>query len=354
DALETAGCVTPEHGWMPMHLSLWHDGRLAALAPAYVKGNSEGEFVFDHSWARFAHARLALPYFPKLILAVPFTPATGPRLLVSPNVDCEWASTALARGVTKLIEQVGCSSAHVLFPTEQQARELGAAGFALRHGVQFHWHNAGYFSFEDFVGRFNSKKRNQIRRERRELDRQGIEIQVATGRDITEEIVEAMYGFYCDTVSKHYWGRQYLNHLFFHTVCSEMAHQIHIVVARDRRSRKPIAGAFNLLGPRALYGRYWGACEERPFLHFNVCFYAAIEDCIARGLELFEPGAGGEHKVARGFEPTLTHSAHYLRDPRLDAAVRDFLHEESRALTDHVSEWHERPVLRSRGENGGG
>ncbi len=337
DALESTGCVRPERGWLPMHISLKKDDQLIAVAPAYVKGNSEGEFVFDHSWARFCEARLNVEYYPKLIVAAPFTPATGPRLLVSESADRAEAMSAFARGLEQIIEKAGLSSAHVLFPREREARELQDAGLAHRCGLQYHWKNPGYADFDDFLSRFSSKRRNQIKRERRSLGEQGTEIEVLTGADIVEEAVDAMYEFYFSTVQKYYWGRQYLNRGFFHEICTRMPESIQIVLARDAASKKPVGGAFNLLGGSRLFGRYWGCSEERPNLHFNVCFYEGISECIRLGIDTFEPGAGGEHKLARGFEPTITHSAHVLAHPTLDRAVRSFVDEEALAIRQHVA-----------------
>jgi predicted N-acyltransferase len=197
-------------------------------------------------------------------------------------------------------------------------------------GIQFHWHNDGYVTFDDFLAKFSSKRRNQIRRERREMRDQGIAITTARGADITPEVVDAMYGFYTATVDKFYWGRRYLNRAFFEEAASKLRGSIEVVVARE--GRKIIAGAWNLAGPTALFGRYWGASEDRPFLHFNVCYYHSIEECIARGVSRFEAGAGGSHKMARGFEPSLTHSAHHIADERLNEAVRDYLEREREAV----------------------
>jgi predicted N-acyltransferase len=338
DALERTGCVKPERGWMPAHVSLRQDGRVVAAAPAYVKGNSEGEFVFDHGWARFAQGRLRIDYYPKLIVAVPFTPATGPRLLIAEGENRDQITRTFVEGIAQLCAELELSSAHVLFPDAEQASALARAGLARRAGMQFHWHNAGYSTFEDFLARFSSKRRNQIRRERRELERGGTTIEHLTGRELGADVLDQVFEFYCSTVHKYYWGRQYLNRHFFEEVFATMPERLHVVLARDRASRRPLAGAFNLLGKYALYGRYWGAREERACLHFNVCYYEGIDYCIRRGLSLFEPGAGGEHKQARGFVPTLTDSVHYLADPRLDFAVRDFVGHEREALDAHVSE----------------
>jgi uncharacterized protein len=337
DALERTGCVTPERGWMPFHLTLHRAGKLVACAPAYVKGNSEGEFVFDHAWARFCEGSLGVSYYPKLVFAVPFTPATGPRLLIQPDESPSVVLPVFAAAVRKLTEELNVSGSHVLFPSESETEALVAAGLARRVGVQFHWRNPGYTSFDDFLSRFSAKRRHQIRRERREVEAQGIELCVHTGSDLNVELADFIYTFYRSTVDKHVWGRRYLKRQFFEEVLSRLRDRLHVVIAYDRASGRKIAGAFNLLGSDALYGRYWGALEDRPFLHFEVCFYRGIEDAIARKLSRFEPGAGGEHKVARGFEPSLTYSAHHLADERLDRAVRDYLKREDAAVRDEVA-----------------
>ncbi|MBK8997228.1 MAG: N-acetyltransferase [Myxococcales bacterium] len=337
DALETTGCVRPERGWLPMHLTLEEDGRVLAAAPAYVKGNSEGEFVFDYAWASHAEGRLGLDYYPKLVVAVPFTPATGPRLLSAPGADPARVARAFAEGLAALAERIGASGAHVLFPSADEADRLEAAGMARRAGIQFHWENAGFASFDDFLQSFDAKKRHQLRRERREVAESGLCIESMLGSALSSARIDSVYELYLTTVDKFVWGRRYLTREFFHEVCAKMGEQIHLVFAREASGGEPIAGAFNLLGRDALYGRYWGAREERRFLHFEVCYYRGIQDCIERGLARFEPGAGGEHKAARGFLPTVTHSTHLLLDRRLDLAVRDFLQRERAAVIEHVS-----------------
>ena len=353
-ALETTGCVCAERGWLPLFLSWWRGPRLLAAAPAYVKGHSMGEFVFDQSWADFAERRLGVPYYPKLAVTVPFTPATGPRLLVSPEATRSGLTeqnmqAAFADGVVRVAEHFELSGAHVLFVPESDARALSELGFDRRYGVQFHWRNAGYGSFEDFVQRFASKKRTQLRRERKEIERQGLELTALTGADITSELCDHVFAFYKNTVDRFYWGRQYLNREFFEEVVSTMPEQLHIVLARRKGTREPIAGAFNLLGKHTLYGRYWGAREEHKFLHFNVCFYEGIAECIARGLSLFEPGAGGEHKLARGFEAALTHSVHQLRHPALAEAVSEYLTRERHAIGLEIEEAERNSLLRPQG-----
>ena len=353
-ALETTGCVGAERGWLPLFLSLWRGPDLLAAAPAYVKGHSMGEFVFDQSWADFAERRLGVPYYPKLVVAVPFTPATGPRLLVAPNVTRLGVSereveAAFAEGLARIVEHFELSGAHVLFVPEANAATMSEFGFDQRYGVQFHWRNAGYASFDDFLERFPSKKRTQLRRERKEIEQQGLELVALTGGDITSELCDHVFTFYKNTVERFYWGRQYLNREFFEEVVSKMPERLHLVLARRKGTREPVAGAFNLLGKQTLYGRYWGATEEHRFLHFNVCFYAGIAECITRGLAVFEPGAGGEHKLARGFEPALTRSLHRLRHPQLANAVAEYLVRERHAIGAEVEEAERNSLLRPRG-----
>jgi uncharacterized protein len=344
DALERTGCVVPKRGWLPMHLGIYRDGELVAAAPAYVKGNSEGEFVFDHSWARFAEAELGVAYYPKLVVAVPFTPATGPRLLVRPGTAKEPLVAVLCQALGGVCREARLSSVHVLFPSPEEAALHSEHGMLARHGVQFHWHNPGYASFDDFLSRFPSKKRNQIRRERRELADRDIVLDVLSDKTLGAEHADFIYDFYVVTVDKFPWGRRYLNRAFFEEVCSSMPESLHVVAASERGSRRRLGGAFNLLGQQRLFGRYWGALAEVPFLHFNVCFYKGIEEAIERKLGGFEPGAGGEHKVARGFEPTVTHSSHYLVDRRLREAIARHLVLERTAVDEHVSE--AEPVLK--------
>lgn len=323
DALERSGCVTPERGWLPMHLTLWEEGRLLAAAPAYAKGNSEGEFVFDYGWADFAE-RLKLSYYPKLLFAVPFTPATGPRVLVRRGTDADDLVFQAAMAIRRLVEENRVSGAHVLFLPPEQAARFEQAGFVQRWGVQYHWQNQGFDSFEDFLSTFSSKRRNQIRREMREMRERKIRIETFRSDRITIETIERMHEFYLVTVDKFRWGRRYLNKNFFFEVCDRLKEKVEIVLAQNESGR-PIAGAFNLAGANALYGRYWGATEEHPFLHFNVCYYHSIEQCIERKIARFEPGAGGEHKKTRGFLPTMTHSVHHLVDPRLRMAIGEYL-----------------------------
>jgi predicted N-acyltransferase len=344
DALERTGCVGEDRGWLPQHVSLHQDGECVAAAPAYVKTNSEGEFVFDYAWARHSEGVLRAPYYPKLVLAVPFTPATGPRVLIRADRDRASTLSAFAQAITELCRALPVSGAHVLFPSGAESQELAQRGFAERRGVQFHWENPGYRDFDDFLSRMNSKKRNQLKRERREMLERRVEIEALSGRELTPELVDFVFDFYVSTVQKFAWGRQYLSRELFEEIAKTMPDELHVVVAR--KEGRNVGGAFNFLGQDALYGRYWGATHEVPFLHFNVCFYFGIEECIRRGLSKFEPGAGGEHKVARGFEPTVTFSSHFLRNRELNRAVREFLARERAAVDAHVAQARAEGVLR--------
>jgi len=333
-SLEDAKCVEPKLGWLPQHITVWKDDVLVAAAPAYVKGTHEGEFVFDHAWHRVAD-RLGIEYYPKLIVAVPFTPATGRRLLAGSGDDAPLYRSLLAEGIRAVTDKLGLSSAHVLFPLAEESASLADDAFVPRLGVQFHWKNDGYATYDDFLASMNAKRRHQLKRERREVRASGVTVQTFRGKEITEEVLDAMVRFYGSTCDKFRpWTRQYVNRTFFELVIERMGDAIEIVAAKD--GDRLIAGAFNVSGSERLYGRYWGADEERPFLHFDVCYYHSVEDCIARKIQVFEPGAGGEHKVPRGFVPTVTHSAHHIEDPRLLEIVKDHLMRERAAVREHI------------------
>ena len=333
-SLEEAGCISPKRGWLPRHIGVWRGDALVGAAPAYVKGNSEGEFVFDHQWAALSE-RLGAEYYPKLILAVPFTPATGDRVLAAKGESREAMRAIVADAATTIATTLGLSSAHVLFPRDEEARAFERRGFARRVGLQFQWKNRGYSTFDDFLGSFDSKRRHQLRRERRVVAEQGITIETKRGDEIDDEVLACAYRFYLSTVDRFMWGRRYLNERFFQLIRDRLARgragdllrpkraSLEIVVAR--LGGRIVGGAVNIAKNGRLYGRYWGADEQLRFLHFAVCYYHSIDECIARGFEAFEPGGGGEHKVKRGFDPTATFSAHHLRDPRLDRIVREFL-----------------------------
>ncbi len=337
DALETSGCVGRGTGWAPCHLTLYDEsGALVAAAPAYLKGNSEGEFVFDYAWADVAE-RIGLSYYPKLILAVPFTPVTGARILTRASDDQarETLVAAIAQALPSIARRLSASSVHALFPTEVQTKTFVSSGYAERCGIQFHWRNLGYGDIEDFLRDLPSKKRTQLRREMRQPEKDGVTIETLRPEDYTDDTVRDMFLLYRSTVDKFYWGRQYLNLDFFQKVAKDFRHRLSWVVARQEG--RIVAGAFNVKKGKRLYGRYWGTHVELPFLHFNVCYYHGIRQCIAEGLEVFEPGAGGEHKRVRGFQPTLTYSAHWIAHGHLRRIITAHLAREGEAVRQHVA-----------------
>ncbi len=323
-ALEESGSVGPGSGWQPLPIIVDDaDGVPAAIAPAYAKGHSQGEYVFDHSWAD-AWERAGGDYYPKLQIAAPFTPVPGPRLLLRDGAD----AAALIGAVEAVVRQNGLSSAHATFVEEAQLPAFEAAGWLTRAGTQFHWANRGYESFEDFLNDLASRKRKAIRKERAAaLD--GLTVRHLTGRELTEAHWDAFWTFYQDTGSRK-WGRPYLTRPFFSLLSETMPDAVLLILAE--RCGRPIAGALNLIGGDALYGRYWGAVEEVPFLHFELCYYQAIDAAIARRLQRVEAGAQGEHKLARGYVPVTTWSAHFLPDPGFRRAVADFLDRERAAV----------------------
>ncbi len=332
--LEEAGCVGEKAGWIPHHLALYDGDELVAASPAYVKTNSEGEFVFDWSWADLAH-RLGLDYYPKLVLAVPFTPATGHRVLCHPSRDRAQTVALFAGALRTLVEELEVSSAHVLFPDEAEARAWGAAGFAVRHGVQYHWHNDGYADFEAFLKTVPSKKRTQLRRERKQPAMDGVVLRTLDRREYDQATADAMFALYTTTVDKYFYGRRYLNRAFFRLVASRFADRLAWVVAE--KDAEIVASAFNVKKAGTLYGRYWGTHVDLPFLHFNVCFYHGIAEGIREGLHTFNPGAGGEHKRLRGFRPTLTYSAHHIANARLRTILEQHLARERAAVSEYVA-----------------
>ncbi|HEX5958697.1 MAG TPA: GNAT family N-acetyltransferase, partial [Hyphomicrobiaceae bacterium] len=311
-ALEDAGTVGRRPGWLPQHLLLdGPDGALAGAMPCYLKSHSRGEYIFDWAWAD-AYERAGGSYYPKLQCAVPFTPVPGRRLLVQPGPDREKRERTLAVAAITLAQRLGVSSLHITFATEGEWQRLPELGFLQRTDQQFHWHNAGYGSFDDFLASLASRKRKAIRKERAQAVAPGIEIEHLTGRDIREEHWDAFFAFYMDTGSRK-WGTPYLNRRFFSLLGDAMADRCLLVMAK--RNRRIIAGALNLIGGDCLYGRYWGAIEHHPFLHFELCYYQAIEFAIARGLQRVEAGAQGDHKIQRGYLPVPTFSAHWIVDP---------------------------------------
>jgi predicted N-acyltransferase len=324
-ALEASKSATGRTGWQPQHLvAETDDGRVVGAAPCYLKSHSRGEYVFDWGWAE-AYEQAGGSYYPKLQVSVPFTPATGPRLLVDPAGDAAMVRTALAAGLVELTRIRDASSAHVTFLPRADWELLGRHGFLQRTDQQFHWENAGYGDFEDFLSALASRKRKLIRRERREAVAAGISLHWLTGSDLTEDVWDAFFAFYIETGSRK-WGRPYLTRAFFSLVGETMRDRILLVTAK--RAGRTIAGALNFIGSDTLYGRHWGAVEHHPFLHFEVCYYQAVEFAIARKLARVEAGAQGEHKLARGYLPVTTYSAHYIADPALRRAIADFLKRE--------------------------
>lgn len=335
-SLEAAGSLTERSGWIPRPLVARDNGRLVAACPLYVKTNSEGEFVFDHGWAEAAY-RAGIRYFPKLLVGVPYTPVSGARFLVHPQADRTQWIEQLGTALRELCTSNDFSSVHVNFCLSDEAEILQRHGFHKRIGLQYHWHNEGYSNFEDYLGAFRSKRRNQVRRERREMSNQQVRIDTFAGDAISSDLVDPMYRFYLATIRSRAWGREYLNRRAFELLIERFRDRLVFFVAEQAGEK--IAGTFNVQKGNALYGRYWGALKQVRHLHFNVCYYAAVEHCIDHGLARFEPGAGGEYKQVRGFDAQPTYSAHFLADPRLGAAVEQFLASE-RAQAENTIDWY--------------
>lgn len=322
--LERSGAASPEQGWTPAHLAWWDGERLLAAAPTWLKTHSMGEFVYDWSWAGAAR-QLGARYYPKVVVGVPFTPAAGPRLLVAPGVDGAAARAALVQGLHALNRHVGGGGVHVLFNPEAEATALEGLGAATRLQFQFQWVDQGYGDWEGFLGSFRHKRRKTLKHERRVVAESGVRVELLEGDALRPEHLDAMRGFYLNTAAR-FGGWAYLPQSWWDEALSVLRDRLVLVMAWE--DGRPIAGALNVRRGQRLYGRYWGAVEERPFLHFEVCYYRAIEYCLRHGLRVFEPGHGGEHKYPRGFAPQLCWSSHWLSDRRLDDAVRRFLAQE--------------------------
>jgi predicted N-acyltransferase len=336
-ALERSGSVGSGSGWSPVYLVCRDEGRVLGALCLYLKTNSYGEYIFDWGWAR-AYQEHGHPYYPKLVAAVPFTPATGPKLLVRPDADRAAVTRALLDAALKLGDEQRVSSSHALFLPEEELDEFAEHGFAVRHSLQFHWRNPGYDAFSDYLDALEGKRRRQVARERRQLEGEGLEIERLTGEALSPEHAAIMYRFYTGTLDRK-WGVPYLTRAFFTEVFRTMRERILLVLARDRRTGRPVAGALNFFKGRTLYGRYWGAAEERRNLHFELCYYQAIEFAIERHLELFEAGAQGEHKIARGFLPSLTYSAHEIRHPSFKRAIERYIVEEKEMIAEDMAEY---------------
>lgn len=346
-SLEEAGCVGERTGWDARPLVVRRGGRLVAACPLYVKSHSEGEFVFDWGWADAAE-RAGIDYYPKLLVGVPFTPVTGRRLLVGEGADAPRYQQVLADSLRELCEANELSGVHVNFCHEPEAALLDEAGYLRRVGIQYHWHNDGYASFDDYLTCFRSKRRNQVRRERRDVGAAGVRVETIAGDAIPDALFEPMYRFYLSTIRARMWGRQYLNPRFFELLRERFCDRLVFVVAF--RGDEPIAGAFNVAKGDALYGRYWGCDEHVRNLHFEVCYYAGIEHCIEHGLQRFEPGAGGDYKQMRGFDAQPTYSGHFLRDPRLHAAIERFLDSERAQADRAIDHLQEHSALKPRSD----
>ena len=334
-AMERHGCVGESLGWVPRHLALRApDGRLLAAAPCYLKFNSYGELVFDWAWAD-AYRRSGLAYYPKLVVASPYTPATGPRLLTAGGPGQSDYARALIEGAVRAAERMGVSSLHWLFTSERETGLLEEQGLMRRTGCQFHWSNPGYGSFDEFLGTFTAEKRKKVKRERRRVQEAGIRIRLVPGDEATEAQWVTFHRLYEDTFDKR-GGIPTLSLPFFQEIGATMGRQLLLVLAYH--GTDIVAAAFDLVGERALFGRHWGCFRDFHSLHFEACYYQGLDYCIERGLARFEPGAQGEHKVSRGFLPTPTWSAHWIADPRFRASIRGFLEQETRGMGAYLRE----------------
>ncbi|MES2348399.1 MAG: GNAT family N-acetyltransferase [Pseudomonadota bacterium] len=329
-ALHETNCASPHTGWTPRYLVLHRDGALQAAMPLYLKDHSRGEYVFDHAWADAFH-RNGIPYYPKLLSAVPFTPVTGSRLLAHTQEDRQ----LLARAALQVARQLDTSSLHILFPDEQDRQALAEAGFMLREGVQFHWENAGYADFDAFLSSMKMEKRKKLKQDRRRVLDAGIAFEHLAGSQITDEALRFFYSCYVSTYEAHY-SKPYLSLKFFQRILREQPDSLMIVLAK--RGGQPVAAALNLVGGNIMYGRYWGTQEFVSGLHFETCYVQSIEYCIRHGIARFEGGAQGVHKMSRGLVPTPTWSAHWVADRRFADAIADFLAQETAAMDDYIDE----------------
>ena len=328
DALENSKSATRRTGWLPHHLVVEEDDTPIGLLPCYVKSHSQGEYVFDYGWAD-AFERAGGRYYPKLQCTVPFTPATGRRLLVGNGADADERRALLGEGLRQVCSETGVSSAHITFLREDECKLLDAMGYLQRNDQQFHWMNDGYATFDDFLASLASRKRKEIRKERARALENGIAIERLTGRDLTEDVWDTFFRFYMDTGSRK-WGSPYLTRDFYSRIGETMADDVVLVMAK--RDGRFIAGAINFVGSHTLYGRHWGCVEHHPFLHFEICYYQAIDYAIDHGLAVVEAGAQGAHKLARGYMPHITYSAHHITHPSLRDAVSRYLVQEREAV----------------------
>jgi predicted N-acyltransferase len=334
-ALERSRSVGRRTGWSPTYLVCEDWGRVLGAMPLYLKTDSYGEYVFDWAWANAYHQN-GLSYYPKLVCAVPFTPATGPRLLVRPDADRAAVTSALLDAARGLGDEHRVSSSHALFLPEYELDDFEARGFAVRHSLQFHWRNHSYGAFADYLDAMTSKRRRQVARERRQLE--GVEVEYLSGDDLGPEHAAMMYGYYVDTYDRK-WGSPYLTGAFFDEVFRTMRDRIMLAVAREESTCRPVAGALFFFKGKALFGRYWGATKVVRNLHFELCYYQGIQFAIERGLSLFEAGAQGEHKLARGFLPVITYSAHEIRHPTFRRAIEHYIAEERAMISYELDEY---------------
>lgn len=334
-ALEDSGATTAETGWLPQHLVIREGGALCGLLPLYIKSHSYGEYVFDWAWAD-AYRRHGLEYYPKLLSAIPFTPATGPRLCLRDHLEADALYTAVVEQLQRRAEQLGASSAHILFPGVNDAERWQRAGLLQRVGPQYHWFNRGYQCFDDFLATFSSRKRKNLRKERRTVADQGLRLERLPGSDVSESQWRFFFHCYQMTYAKRSGHGGYLSEAFFQAIARSMADRLLLVLAYE--GDVPVAAALNFQGADTLFGRYWGCIREYDFLHFEACYYQGIEHCIEQGLSKFDPGAQGEHKIQRGFEPITTYSQHWLADASFSDAVARFLHTEQRHIAEYLQE----------------
>lgn len=330
-ALENNACLV-EYGWYPQHMVAYENGQLVAAMPMYIKDNSYGELVFDWAWADAYH-RQGIPYYPKLVTAIPYTPATGPRLLVAPDVDYSVYASALINAALAHADNTGMSSIHWLFTNEQDTALLRQQGMAMRLGCQFHWRNQGYTSFDHYLARFTSDKRKKIRRERKRVRDEQIQLEIRHGDEMTEAHWQVFHRFYTSTFDRKS-GMATLSLAFFEELGRTMAENVVVVLAKHHGEY--VASAFNLKGKSTLYGRHWGCNAHYHSLHFEACYYQGLEYCIDRGLNGFEPGAQGEHKISRGFLPTATWSAHWIQQPEFATAIARFTEQEQQGMQHYI------------------
>jgi uncharacterized protein len=332
--LEQTGCCDEASGWQPCHATLYRDGELIALMPLYLKTHSYGEYVFDWSWAD-AWSRSGLNYYPKLVTAAPFTPATGPRLCLAAGESAEVVYPWLLQAIRQFADENKISSWHVLFPSEEEGELLRRAGTSLRIGSQFHWFNQGYSTFDDFLATFNSRKRKSLKRERRTVGEQGIELRILEGDEISDADWQRFYRFYQMTYAKRSGHGGYLSREFFLGLGKAIPE--HCVMALAYQNDEAVAGALYFRSSDTLYGRYWGCEQELDCLHFEACYYQGIDYCIRKGLQRFDPGAQGEHKIQRGFTPIKTCSNHWIADEQLRAAIEDFTAREQPGVEAYIA-----------------